>query len=88
MEEEGGFFVVAGGKWERPGVPQQHRSHLQIQRKRKNSQAMKATPHINSGKGAILVPSTVKLLHRKKEGKNNGDLEGCRLGLKPAPDES
>jgi hypothetical protein len=34
-------------------------------RKRKNCQAVKATPHINKGKGATLVPSTVKLLHRK-----------------------
>ena len=32
--------------------------------------------------------STVKLLHHEKEGKINGDQEGCRLGLKPAPDES
>jgi hypothetical protein len=29
----------------------------------------KATPRINSGEGATLVPSTVKLLHRKKERK-------------------
>ena len=35
-----------------------------------------------------MVPSTVKLLHRKKERKTNGDQEGCRLGLKPAPDDS
>ena len=28
---------------------------------------MEATPHINQGKGATLVPSTVKLLHREKE---------------------
>ena len=56
-------------------------------RKRKNCQAVKATPHINKGKGATLVPSTVKLLHREKEGKINGDQEGCRLGLKLAPDE-
>ena len=31
---------------------------------------------------------TVKLLHRKKERKTNGDQEGCRLGLKPAPEKS
>jgi len=31
------------------------------------------------GKGATLVPSTVKLLHRKKERKINGNQEGCRL---------
>ena len=57
-------------------------------RKKKTTQAVKATPHINQGKGATLVPSTVKLLHREKERKINGDQEGCRLGLKPAPNES
>ena len=51
-------------------------------------QAAKTTPHINQGNRATLVPSTVKLLHREKDGKINGDQEGCRLGLKPAPDES
>ena len=30
-----------------------------------------------------MVPSTVKLLHREKGWKINGDQEGCRLGLKP-----
>jgi len=30
---------------------------------------VKTTPHINYGKGATLVPSTVKLLHREKERK-------------------
>ena len=35
-----------------------------------------------------MVPSTVKLLQRERKGKINGDQEGCRLGLKPAPDES
>jgi hypothetical protein len=34
-----------------------------------------------------LIPSTVKLLHREKERKNQWGLGGCRLGLKPAPDE-
>ena len=34
-------------------------------------QAVKATPHNNSGKGVTLVPSTVKLLHRKKERKKS-----------------
>ena len=57
-------------------------------RKRKNMQAAKTTPHINQGNRATLVPSTVKLLHREKDGKINGDQEGCRLGPKPAPDES
>jgi len=51
-------------------------------------QAAKTTPHINQGNRATLVPSTVKLLHREKDGKINGDQEGCRLGPKPAPDES
>jgi hypothetical protein len=41
--------------------------------KEKATQAVKATPHINQGKGATLVPSTVKLLHREKERKINGD---------------
>jgi hypothetical protein len=58
------------------------------EKKRKTTQAVKTTPHINLGKGATLVPSTVKLLHRKKERKINGDQEGCRLGLKLTPDES
>ena len=35
-----------------------------------------------------MVPSTVKLLHCEKEGKIYGDQEGCRIGLKPAPDKS
>jgi len=30
---------------------------------------VRTTPHINQGKGATLVPSTVKLLHREKERK-------------------
>jgi hypothetical protein len=35
--------------------------------KEKTTQAVKTTPHIKLGKGATLVPSTVKLLHREKE---------------------
>jgi len=36
-----------------------------------------------------LVASTVKLLHHKEQEKTlNGDQEGCRVGLEPAPDES
>jgi hypothetical protein len=62
--------------------------HLSRKRKRKSTQAVKATPHINKGKGATFVPNTVKLLHREKGKKINGDQEGCRLGLTPAPDES
>jgi len=30
-------------------------------------QAVKTTPHIYEGKGATLVPSTVKLLHRERK---------------------
>jgi hypothetical protein len=35
--------------------------------KRKTTQAVKTTPHINYKKGATLVPKIVKLLHREKE---------------------
>jgi len=63
--------------------------HAKRKEKKKTTQAVKATPHINLGKGATLVPSTVKLLHRKKKRKKiNGDQEGCKLDLKPSPDES
>ena len=34
-----------------------------------------------------LVPSTVKLLHQRINKKINRDQEGCRLDLKPSPDE-
>jgi len=34
-----------------------------------------------------LVPGTVKVLQQKKKKKINADQEGCRLGLKPSPDE-
>jgi hypothetical protein len=61
---------------------------VSVEKGEKTTQAVKATPHNKSGKGATLVPSTVKLLHREKEGIINGDQEGCRLGLKPASDES
>jgi hypothetical protein len=30
---------------------------------------------------------TVKLPHKRKAKSTNKDQEGCRLGLKPAPDE-
>jgi hypothetical protein len=49
---------------------------------------VKNTPHIKSGKGATLVPGTVKLLCQKKKKNVNGDQEGCRLDLKLSPDES
>jgi hypothetical protein len=44
----------------------------------KTTQAVKNTPHINEGKGAILVPSTVKLLHREKERKNQWGSGGLQ----------
>jgi hypothetical protein len=44
----------------------------------KTTQAVKITPHINLGKGATLVPSTVKLLHRKKERKNRWGSRGLQ----------
>jgi hypothetical protein len=42
----------------------------QRKKRKKTTQAVKATPHINEGKEATLVPSTVKLLHRKKLRRN------------------
>ena len=59
--------------------------HLQVlsycqkknkEKKEKSTQAVKTTPHINQGKGATLVPSTVKLLHHEKERKNQLGSEG------------
>jgi hypothetical protein len=50
----------------------------EIEKKEKTTQAVKATPHINQGKGATLVPSTVKLLHRKKERKNQWGSGGLQ----------
>jgi hypothetical protein len=41
-------------------------------------QAVKTTPHNNKGKGAALVPRTVKLLHRKKERKNQWGSRGLQ----------
>ena len=41
-------------------------------------QTVKATPHSNKGKGATLVPSTVKLLHREKGRKNQWGLGGMQ----------
>jgi hypothetical protein len=61
---------------------------LDSKEKRKTTQAVKITPHIDSGKGATLVPGTVKLLHQRKKENINGDQEGCRLDLKPSPDEN
>jgi hypothetical protein len=45
-------------------------------KKDKTTQAVKTTPHINLGKGATLVPSIVKLLHRGKERKNQWGSRG------------
>jgi hypothetical protein len=47
-------------------------------KKESTTQAVKITPHINLGKGATLVPSTVKLLHRKKERKNRWGSRGLQ----------
>jgi hypothetical protein len=33
-------------------------------------------------------PGTAKFLHHKEKNKINGNQEGCRLDLKPAPDDS
>jgi hypothetical protein len=46
--------------------------------KEKTMQAVKATPHIRKGKGATLIPSTVKLLHREKERKNQWGSGGLQ----------
>jgi len=35
-----------------------------------------------------LVPGTIKLLYQEEKKEINGDQEGCRLDLKPSPDES
>ena len=48
------------------------------EKKEKNTQAVKTTPHINEGKGATLVPSTVKLLHREMERKNQWGSGGLQ----------
>jgi hypothetical protein len=48
-------------------------------------QAVKATPHINLGKGATLVPSTVKLLHREKERKNQWGSRGLQAWPETGP---
>jgi hypothetical protein len=46
--------------------------------KEKTTQAVNTTPHINQGKGATLVPSTVTLLHREKERKNQWGSRGSQ----------
>jgi hypothetical protein len=55
-------------------------------KRKRTTQTVKITPHINEGKGATLVLGTVKLLHQK--GNIIEDPEGCRLDLKPSSDES
>jgi hypothetical protein len=47
-------------------------------KKKKTTQAVKTTPHIIEGKGATMVPSTVKLLHREKERKNQWGSGGLQ----------
>jgi hypothetical protein len=56
--------------------------------KRKTTQAVKTTPHINQGKGITLVPGTVNSSTNKNKKEVIRDQEGCRLDLKPAPEES
>jgi hypothetical protein len=54
--------------------------------KKKLRRQWKNTPHIDQGQASrshFGVP--FRLLHPKKE---KGGLEGCRLGLKPSPNES
>jgi hypothetical protein len=41
-------------------------------------QAVNATPHISLRKGATMVPSSVKLLHREKEWKNQWGSGGLQ----------
>jgi len=53
-------------------------------KKEKTTQAVRSTPCINSGKGPF-CNGYVTLLHQEK---TNGDQKGCRLDLKPTPDES
>jgi len=45
---------------------------------KKSTQAVKTTPHIKLRKGATLVPSTVKLLHREKERTNQWGSGGLQ----------
>jgi hypothetical protein len=49
-----------------------------VGKEKKTTQAVKTTPHINYGKRATLVPSTVKLLHREKERKNQWGSGGLQ----------
>jgi hypothetical protein len=49
---------------------------------------VKTTPYINQEKGATLVTVEVKRSTAKQKKKVNGDQEGCRLNLRPVPDES
>jgi len=58
------------------------------EREKKITQAVKTTPHIKQGKGAALVRGTIILLHQENKKNINRDREGCRLDLKPSPDES
>jgi len=56
-------------------------SGQEARRKEQNMQAVNTTPHINEGKGTTLVPSTVKLLHREKEKKNQRGSRGLQACL-------
>ena len=60
-----------------------------MKKKDKTAQAVKkTTPHVNEGEGASLVPGAVRLLYKYNKKIINEDQEGCKLGLKPAPDEN
>jgi hypothetical protein len=50
----------------------------QEEKEKKNYAAVKTTPNINQGKGATLVPSALKLLHREKERKNQWGSGGLQ----------
>jgi hypothetical protein len=54
--------IIKATRWDKSA----HNS-IEKRRRKKTTQVVKATPHIKYGKGATLVPSTVKLLHREKE---------------------
>jgi hypothetical protein len=58
--------------------------------RKETTQALKHHSHITWGIGAALLPSPVKFLpRRKKKGKLTWirRVAGCRLGLKPAPED-
>jgi hypothetical protein len=60
---------------------------LKRKRKRKNYAGSKTTPNLNKEKEPLWYRVPESSSTAKKRRKTNGDQEGCRLGLKPAPDE-